>query len=131
MNLVLDCSAAIRILLRQEPCELLETAVSQADVVWAPDLVICESANALWKYHVHSGLAASICETALSKLPQLIEKIVPSQELYEDAFRLSCGERYPVYDMFYLALARREGAALLSVDGPLKKRAGSHGILTI
>jgi predicted nucleic acid-binding protein len=54
---------------------------------------------------------------------------VPSQELYREAFALTrAQQRRAAYDMFYLALARREDAALLTLDSTLKKEARRAGI---
>jgi predicted nucleic acid-binding protein len=54
---------------------------------------------------------------------------VPSQELYREAFALTRAQQSrAAYDMFYLALARREDAVLLTLDSTLKKEARRAGI---
>jgi predicted nucleic acid-binding protein len=45
-------------------------------------------------------------------------------EALNEAMRLG----YSVYDMLYLILARRTGAILLTLDGPLNKIAEKEGI---
>ena len=48
---------------------------------------------------------------------------------YREAFALSRAQRSrAAYDMFYLALAQREDAVLLTLDGTLKKEAKRAGI---
>jgi len=54
---------------------------------------------------------------------------VPSQELYREAFALSRAQQTrSAYDMFYLALALRENAVLLTLDATLKKEAKRAGV---
>ena len=62
-------------------------------------------------------------------LLELVETFVPSTEIYRDAFALSRAQKArAAYDMFYLALALREDAVLLTLDGTLKKEARRAGI---
>lgn len=52
-----------------------------------------------------------------------------SQEIYREAFALTRAQQSrAAYDMFYLALARRENAVLLTLDATLKKEAERAGI---
>ena len=55
---------------------------------------------------------------------------MPCHELYRDAFALSCDTQRSAYDMLYLALARRDGATLVTLDAALKKEAERQGIPT-
>lgn len=57
-----------------------------------------------------------------------MDSLVPSREIYGEAFLLARTTRRPAYDMFYLALARREDAALLTADAGLRKEAERQGI---
>ena len=52
-------------------------------------------------------------------------------ELFRDAFLLARNAKRPAYDMFYLALARRQDAVLLTSDTALKKEAVRLGIQVI
>ena len=59
----------------------------------------------------------------------LVGTFVPSREIYREAFALACAQQSRAPDdMFYLALARREDAVLLTLDGTLKKEAKRAGI---
>ena len=69
------------------------------------------------------ALSVSIRGETLSILPRLPDTLFSSREIHWQAFLLSRTARRPAYDMFYLALARREGAAL-------KKEALREGIRT-
>ena len=50
MRLVLDASAAVRLVMRAELAEQLLAPIAAAAVVIAPSLYASEVANALWKY---------------------------------------------------------------------------------
>lgn len=128
MRVVLDASAAVEIALNRGKAAHLAGMLDQAEQILAPDLLFPEVVNAIWKEHQLGGLGLSICDEALSILPGLVDTLIPSSEIYREAFLLSRTARRPAYDMFYLALARREDAALLTLDAALKKEALREGI---
>ena len=129
MKVVLDANCAVEIALNKPEGDRLKARLHESEQVLAPDLLIPEFVNALWKYHQFNQLSLSVCDQAMDLLPVLVEMFVPSQELYRDAFALSrARQTRAAYDMFYLALALREGAILLTLDTTLKKEAKRAGI---
>lgn len=68
------------------------------------------------------------CEAALEEVLRFPNEFVPATLLYREAFLLARTTRHSVYDMFYLVLARREGAALFTKDKALRKLAQHQGI---
>lgn len=129
MKLVMDASAAVEIALDGRQSAKLSAVVSSADVVLAPELLLAEVVNTVWKYHRFEKLELDKCERALKFVLQLVPVLVSHAELYSEAFLLSRAEpRRAAYDMFYLALAQREDAVLLTMDQSLKKEAARRGI---
>ncbi len=129
MKVVLDANCAIEIALNKQQGDRLKALLSESEQVLAPDLLIPEFVNALWKYHQFNQLSLSVCDQAMELLPVLVETFVPSAEIYLEAFALTRAQQSrAAYDMFYLALARRENAVLLTLDGTLKKEAKRAGI---
>ncbi|MGD0618897.1 MAG: type II toxin-antitoxin system VapC family toxin [Bryobacteraceae bacterium] len=57
-----------------------------------------------------------------------MDAFVPSIAIHSEAFLLARTARRPAYDMFYLALARREDAVLLTTDATLRKEAERQGV---
>ncbi len=53
---------------------------------------------------------------AVTQLPGFFEELTPLRELADEAAEISLGLNHPVYDCFYLALARRESAPLVTAD---------------
>ena len=128
MRLVLDASAAIEVVLGQGKAPEFERLLGEADQVLAPDLIVSEVVNTIWKYHQFQNLSLNTCDRAIEFAMGLLDVLVPCKELYREAFLLARSARQPAYDMFYLALARREDAGFLTTDQALRKEAERQGI---
>lgn len=131
MKIVLDASAAIEIAMDRGKSVQLGREIENAELVLAPDLIVAEVVNAAWKYHQFENLSVSDSSQMIERALALVDQIVPSLKLYIDAFVLARTTRKPVYDMLYLALARREAAAFLTLDSALKKEAERQGVQII
>jgi predicted nucleic acid-binding protein len=128
VRLVLDASAAIEVVLTRSKAREFERRLEEADQVLAPDLIIPEVVNTIWKYHQFENLNLNTCDQAIEFAIGLLDVLVPCKELYREAFLLARSARQPAYDMFYLALARREDAGFLTTDRALKREAERQGV---
>jgi predicted nucleic acid-binding protein len=131
MRLVLDASAAVRMVMRAEGADELLESVATATVVAAPSLYASEVANALWKYVKAGNLDA---ETALERLEEsinLIDAFTPDWELTTEALTEAVRFKHPVYDLLYAVLARRTGCAVLTMDERLRTLLGQMGVGTV
>jgi predicted nucleic acid-binding protein len=131
MRLVLDASAAVRMVMRAEGADELLESVATATVVAAPSLYASEVANALWKYVKAGNLDA---ETALERLEEsihLIDAFTPDWELTTEALTEAVRFKHPVYDLLYAVLARRTGCAVLTMDERLRRLLGQMGVGTV
>lgn len=131
MRIVLDASAAVEIALNRGRARSFTELLEQADLVLSPDLFIAEVVNTLWKYHQFEKLDVRSCDQAIEFAIGLVDTIIPSGELHRDAFLLARTTRRAAYDMFYLAVARREDAALLTVDASFKAEAERQGLTVL
>lgn len=131
MNIVIDASAAVGLVLATPGSEQFIKPLEQGALVTAPDLYVAEVCNAIWKYRKAEMLSMERCEQALSHALSLPDKVEPCSPLYLEAFALSCRHLHPVYDAFYLVLARRNNATLLTLDKRLAALAGELGITVI
>jgi len=129
--LVLDASAAVGIATGRATANPLRLALPEADEVLAPGLFVAEVTNTIWKYHEFSDLTQGTGDSLLEKAIGLVDTLVSCCELYRAALALSRAAHRPAYDMFYLALARREGAQLLTLDKALRKEARRQGIAVL
>ena len=123
---VLDASAAVRLILADPAAADLAERVGGAALVLAPELMLNELANTLWKLQRADRLNNLDPQELLAEARELVDRLEPDRHLQAEALALACHLNHPVYDCLYLALARREAASLISSDrrlNALAKRA--------
>jgi len=130
MIAVLDTSAALRITLNPGQAEPLSRLVSQADATLAPQLMVAEASNALWKYVRAGVLAPAEAHRGLEACLELVDQLVELEPLAAEALDLALVAQRPVYDMYFVVLARRHSAMLLTADDSLGALARGMGIRT-
>ena len=118
-KLVLDASAVVRIIEGSALASEFQDAVLAADLVLAPELMLTEVADALWRLQRAGQLEADSLQRRLSRAAELVDHIEPDRNLQAEALALATHLDHPVYDCLYLVLARREVATLLSADQKL------------
>jgi len=123
MKIILDVSAAFAITTESPNSEKHLKALEKADQVLAPDLFYSESTNAAWKYHHIDDLPINLCLILADKAIRLVDTFFPSELLWQEALELAGKLAHPAYDCFYLVLAQREKASLLTMDKRLLKLA--------
>jgi len=131
MRLVLDASAAVRLVMRAEAVETLLEHVSDASVVVSPSLYASEVANALWKYVKSDNLTLELALERYAEAIDLIDDFTPDWELTTEALTEATRYQHPVYDMLYVILARRSGCAILTMDRRLSTLVKNMGITVI
>jgi predicted nucleic acid-binding protein len=82
----------------------------------APDLLLLEVANALWKHVVRGALDQAIAREAIEALSVAPIHLRTVEFLFTEAFRLATEARRSVYDCTYLALAIEIGRPLVTAD---------------
>ena len=120
---VLDASAAVRLVTGDPEAVQWAQQIAQAPLVLAPELMLSEVANTLWKLHRAGSLEGQDPQELLVDARDLVDQIEPDRHLQVEALALACHLDHPVYDCLYLALARREAAGLLTADQRLQKLA--------
>ena len=86
----------------------------------APDLLLIEFANALWKKVRKGEIDARQAREALAVVPAPIT-LVPAPPLAATALEIALDLGHPVYDCFFLAMARQAKVKLLTVDKRLAR----------
>lgn len=79
-----------------------------AELVFAPELMLTEVANTLWRLQRAGQLQAASLQARLRRAADLIDHIEPDRTLQAEALALATHLDHPVYDCLYLVLARRE-----------------------
>lgn len=114
--MIVDASVAAKWVLPEPNSDRADLLRQQANELVAPTLVVAEIANAIWKRAMRNEISAEDGAAALRAAVNLFSAIVNMAELADEAFKLSASLRHPIYDCFYIALAQRERAELVTAD---------------
>ncbi len=87
----------------------------------APDLIVPEVANALWKIARTGAVSPEQAEQALRDLPDAVET-TSTVALAPRAFAIARALKHPAYDCFYLALSEALQAPFVTLDHKLFNR---------
>jgi predicted nucleic acid-binding protein len=102
---------------------LIQEAVLEVDLVLAPELMITEVVNALWRLQRSGQLRADGLQRRLSRAAELVDVIELDRHLQAEALVNGLASGSPMVDCLYLALGRREAAMLLTADRRLQQLA--------
>ena len=126
-DVVIDANVAAALLLDLPYSARARDAIRSAERIIAPDIVVHEFANVLWKLVTGGRMTEGFARRALVALDGLISDFVVGRPIAHDALRIAIEFTHPVYDCFYLALARERDAILMTADRRLAARvAGSE-----
>jgi predicted nucleic acid-binding protein len=130
VTLVVDASVAAKWVLEEDGSDRANALRAEGGLI-APSLVAAEIGNTLWKA-VHRGLvsrADALVAVEAALLP--FDALMANEELLARALEMAMDLSHPIYDCFYLALAERERAPIISADAKLlsaaKKMKGVEG----
>ena len=130
MNIVLDASAAVEIALSSEHSQAFRAAIENADLVLAPDTYPAEVTNVFWKYGRLSHLPADTCRKGINFCLDLVDDYIGTRYLCPEVFAESMRTEHPAYDIFYLVVARRNDAVVLTRDNRMIEAAKTMGVGT-
>jgi predicted nucleic acid-binding protein len=119
VTLVIDASVAVKWVLPEDGAARAAALREQPDELIAPTLIAAEIGSALRRRTLAKELTSREALTAAEIATGLINRMVPIPELAARALEFAIELRHPIYDCFYLALAERERAPLISADKKL------------
>ena len=122
MTIVVDASVAVKWVIPEVLSDQAESLRGRAARLLAPDLLLPEAANALWKKLIRREITTREAAQAINLLLASGLDLRPSGPLLGRALALARRLRHPVYDCIYVALAQAEGATLVSADQRLLAR---------
>jgi len=116
VTLVVDASVATKWVL-PEPgsADAVALRTQDADLI-APSLVVAEIGNAIWKSVRRGDTSKAEAPRALRAAVGHYARLIADETVATRAIELAIELNHPVYDCFYLALAERERAPLVSAD---------------
>jgi predicted nucleic acid-binding protein len=113
VNAVVDTSVALKWFIIEDDHEKAKNLIGGALV--APDLLLAEISNAIWKKWRAGEMAKEQAVVAQSLVTSFVE-LVPSMPLADSALELAIELNHPVYDCFFLALSQSANLKLITAD---------------
>ena len=108
-KVIVDSSVVIKWFVTEihsvEALQLLQAYEEGKISLAAPDLMLAEVGNILWKKQRFQGLSTTDAQLILQALHDLIFEITPTQILLNDAYRIAVTHQRSVYDSLYVALS--------------------------
>jgi predicted nucleic acid-binding protein len=126
-DVVVDASAFVKLFLEEPGSDGMDALEAQSRLV-APDYLMIESANVLWKQVRWNGLPSELALEQLDAMDHFDLALIPSEDLLPQALALACELPHPLYDMLYLLLALRGGHPLATADIRMREAAETLGI---
>jgi len=123
---VIDASVAIKWVI-DEP-GTTEALSLRRHRLLAPDLLVAECANILWKKVRRKELSEDEALLAARLLARSDMEFEPMRALLEPATRLAIALDHPAYDCAYLALAEARGCDFVTADAALRRKVLSAGL---
>jgi predicted nucleic acid-binding protein len=116
---VVDASVAIKWYLPEPHSADADRLLGNGFQLLAPDLLVIEAGNILWKRIMRSELTVRKAQIIMRALEALPMTFYPASVLAENAMTVACGLKRSFYDSLYLALALTTDCRLVTADRKL------------
>jgi len=126
VKLVVDASIAIKWVIGEEGSDDALKLLKSATLA-APDLLVAECANVLWKKVQRAELTASEATLCARLLQRADIEIHPTRHLLDAATQMAIELSHPAYDCIYLGLATANGWRFVTADDRLLRKIRSLG----
>lgn len=113
---VVDASVAIKWFLAEEHSQEADALLAGGEALHAPDLLLAECGNILWKRVNRGELTTNRAFAILDALQESPLAIKPATPLLTEAFAIANRYQRSFYDSLYLALAESMDAPLVTAD---------------
>ena len=120
-TLVVDASIAVKWVVEEDGTPLALMLRREAKLI-APDLLIAECANILWKKVQRNELSKEEALLAARLLQGAEIELLPTRSSMEAATRIAIELDHPAYDCVYLALAIHNGCKFVTADERLLRK---------
>ncbi len=124
--LVIDASVAIKWVV-EEPGTAEALALRRFRLS-APDLLVAECANILWKKVRRGELGEAEALLAARLLERADVDLVPMRQMLGPATAIATALDHPAYDCMYLSLAQSMKRSFVTADERLRAKVQSHGL---
>lgn len=119
MTFVFDASVAVKWFVEEALHEEALFMLDNVSTAQAPDFIVVEVANVVWKKHVRSELTEEQAHDIVFDVRAYVPVLHPSIDLISRALDISLTLNHPVYDCLYLACAETTDSILITADDRL------------
>ena len=123
---VIDASVLIKTVVEEDGSAQAVTLL-ESGAALAPDLIMSECANILWKKIRRGEYTSEEAKLAAQILQRAEFEIAPSRMLTEHAVEYSAMLDHPAYDCVYLALAHVRALRFVTADTRLVRKLNAAG----
>jgi predicted nucleic acid-binding protein len=123
-SLVIDASVAVKWVVEEEGTT--EALALRDRALAAPDLLIAECANILWKKVRRHELSEQEAVFAAGLLARADIELMAMRPYLEAAVRIAVALDHPAYDCIYIALAEAEELRFVTADMSLLGKVGQQ-----
>lgn len=116
MRLIVDASVAIKWVVQESDRDAARAYVSDAHELLAPDFLLVEASNILWKKFTRNQIDQSQARRALKELSVTFDEFLQTRDLVDQALSLSVRLGHPAYDCMYVAASEQHDGILLTAD---------------
>ena len=128
MTLVVDTSVAVKWFVPEVHSSQAQAILTMDRNRIAPDLLIAETANVLWRKVRTDDIGADQVRTALTALPRYFDRLVSGSELVSQGFELAQEIGHSIYDCLYLSCAlQTDDATVVTADRKFASKAAAAG----
>lgn len=122
---IVDSNIVAKWLLPEPDSNRARTLIDPQFYLRAPDLLLPELANVLWKGARRGDLTAGDSDELLNRFVRdhvdVTVRLLPSRLVIKQALQIAAAERHSIYDCIYLALAVLSRCVLITADDRLAR----------
>jgi predicted nucleic acid-binding protein len=122
---VVDASIAVKWVVEEDGTPQALALRRQAKLI-APELLVAECANILWKKARKRELSIDDALFAARLLQAADIELLPTRSLLETGTRIAIELDHPAYDCLYLAVAVENGCRFITADESLVRKLGQR-----
>lgn len=121
MTVVVDASVAAKWFIQEPETSFADALRAQGSVI-APDLIIAEVMNVVWKNNRLGRFSLDQARRVAGTLGSAFTELIPCTRLTQDALKIAIALDHPIYDAFYIAGAELADVELITADGTLLRK---------
>lgn len=125
-TLVVDASIAVKWVIEEQGTSQALMLRQSARLI-APELLVAECANILWKKARLGELSREEAVLAARLLQTAEVELLPTRSLLEAATRIAIEINHPAYDCLYVALAVENNCKFVTADERLMRKLAQAG----